>query len=805
MLKQEAFQAILNLNTLGGTQIQLKSASYQEGFVEGKVVDLVLTGVGDLANIIDCYESTGIWTTGCTTLISRDNLGTTEYKVNGRVDEDNNVWVVDIGTICLLTGKVAYFDTLLPIDRFSKFKSRVALPAGLKVAVLKKITATECIEVDIAYGSLQNGQILRTYPKLNLEFTAEDQALDLEQLCVGLIPLILSNYQYSSDNLIQFSNLLTLDPYKENILVTTLNKLVELIDTVSNTNRIGSIPQTITTYLTSEHIYGTQADYNRANQTITISECIDLDCLPTVTNLLLTSRAVSNKAVAWVLYVLCLYSKTRQVITYDNSINLIAEYLKDQVNYSENLIKVGWTSNAVYEESEQIETLNFDTSAITSIAFLKLFELKGGITYLDLSTDLYTSIYLNFYRGDFFVQLKEAETPTLESLTYGLIFTEFFKDYEQQNQLKLHFDTLILPNYGQDKERFVLVSNALVPITGGYQFETYNLITEENLTSNSYDLSYFTFGYASQDLTQVSFYCSLVDQFLIRGSSFQLEEVLNTFRTTVEAIDVTGNLFYYSNSLLEDAFYNYDLTFIPSELVKESAFTKSRILSKLKSWIPTEFNWFSKVALESGNTSSILKVLANLTAGVTTQLNLGARSLLNKHGIELPGFLTKTQLNYISSRPEGSLSGFNFLKFLGIPTVVKEPYKEVLGFAGSEQVFNSNLGFGYLSGNTYSPGVCKVLIGQPIDASNEKLIEAVQAPGIRYEIIQSIPLLIPNLLVEDINVVAIENTTCTIITSNEEYIEAGTSVVSGCSTEIQVTTWRVNNTDRFNNTDRIDA
>ena len=310
----------------------------------------------------------------------------------------------------------------------------------------------------------------------------------------------------------------------------------------------------------------------------------------------------------------------------------------------------------------------------------------------------------------------------------------------------------------------------MIPITGGYQFETYNLLTEANIILNNYNLSYFNFN-AEMNLTSISFYCSLVTQFLSKDSSFQLEETLNTFKDTLEAISVASNLYYYSSNLLEDAFYNYDLTFIPSELVKESVFNRSRILSKLKSWIPTEFNWFSKAALESGNTSTVLKVLSSLTAGVTTQIDLEVRPPLNKHGIELPSFLTKTQINYISSRPEGSLSGFNFLRFLGIPTVIKEPYKEVLGFAGSE-VFNSSLGFGYLSGSIYSPGVCEVFTGQPIDVSNEKLIEAVQAPGIKYEVTQTIPLLIPNLLVEDINVVAIENTTCTIVTADNKYIEA---------------------------------
>lgn len=751
MTNQICYERLLNYHQPGGesllneeetNKIKLKFTENDSpnisGYLAGEINDLNLNSSSVFQPscfYYDCFEGSGLWTTAVKSSITRIVGEETQYWVEGSLDSENNLWVLDLGFISPYTGQFNIQDKSVPINNDGSFKSRLPISAYSKVALLKKITETDVTPILNSFGSYStNNKISRSYSNYLLEYTAEDQKSYLEDISIGLLSLLFSTYKNDKTHQHTFYAKGELDYNLKNIINDNVSSIVSLIDSYSNSKRLNSIPNELSTYLTPELLYNDEHYLNNIVKCFDTS-CFSSECFEESEINITTSRAVSTKAVAWfyiLLYTYGLYTANTQ---YNYLLDSIAYYLSNQINYKYQLPSKGWTHSDILLDSQEIEEYDLATAVTVYLALLKHYTYSSDITFLERATDIQEGIFTHLYnfKSLNFYSSINSSTISLSNISYGLLFSILIKRVDIAESLIESIENNLVIDYGIVKEEFQPPS-------------TVNLIDKlslENLINNPIDLNFTTLETVF-NLTQVvkdstllvlalnlaqlnNYYLSpkLNNYLNIYLNNLEEKEKLNNFFTTSYCLT---NLNPFNLEVISQE--NYGLT---SDILSERIF----LLNKIKSLIPIEFGWFSPQALSiSGNTYKLLKSISKVLGGFKTFnrdfiknnfLSASKQYKLNSIAsifstFRIPQELDESLKTYTQSILKGEedkITEKGLVKRLnrfGITASVYETYNSI--FRLNEEYTSKKslvLGEGYYSGNDYaSTHIVELLCQQPI-------------------------------------------------------------------------------------------
>lgn len=699
-------------------------------YLEGKIDNLKLDSSAVAAPscfLSDCVAGGGIWTTAITSDISRNNEGTTEYWIEGSLDAQGSLWVLDLGIINQVTGDFIIKDRAVYIASEGKFKSRIILLEATKVAVLKKVTSTTSITVLHYIGQYKNQQKLsRTKVGYLLEYNAIDQQTDLELLSLGLLPLLFSTYKHTEPNTTIFYTKGELDYKTKQIIEDNLSVLSSLLDFKSTTKRINSIPKTLTTYINSDLLYEDSIYLDNLVSCVAV-DCVDSDCIESKEVYLTSSREVSTRAVAWFYILVYTYTVYFNTDKYTYLLDLLIYYLENQINSKHNLPSKGWTHADNLNDSTEILTYDLSTAVVTYIALMKHYNYSVNATYLMLAADIEDAIWnqlYNFKDYKFYNSLSDS-TLNVEELSYGLLFATLTNKSDVVEKLINLVENNLTVDYGIIKES--LVNNQIVYI---------NKLNTFNLLSTASNLNFTALPYNSNNLIYLSLSNLLLRSSLEKVSkanyyiNLKLQEYLTTFNTTLNNVEQTNHFLYLTECV--SAINLFDLELLSTErfnLTSSVTFERNLQLNKLLFSIPVDFSWFNKKALTlSGNLYKILNTLSKVISIFATHSNnLITKNYLNSlteytlntylksiNFSRLPQETDSEIINYLISLNKNTLIG-NTTR-LGVIAYLKDNYLDI--FKLNSTKYTSLIGDHYYSGNNYSSSNnITITIEQPITLS----------------------------------------------------------------------------------------
>lgn len=695
-------------NTLGLTAYLFEASKRQQaGLVEGRIYPLLFKdstqAVDPICTEWDCFvEENTLWTQLNPSSISKVVDGFTYYLIRGYQDLEDYFWVVNFGVICSDTGEVTWVYSGVPVLKNGYFTSPGTLPEGIKVVQIVRLNSLELQPVQTLYGSFDQPPIPLTTFRANRAYTPEDQSLNLEDLALQIISqLTRSEWPSEPPDRVHSAQI---DPLWIQGCQNAVRRIATLIDRNTLSPRLGSIPLTLTSYLTYEQIYDDEI-YSQFKAVVE-PECIEEGCVGQPINLS-TSREVSNRALGWFLIALCLYHQILEPIP--ELINQIADYLADQTVSGR--VRLGWTSTSTYLNSQAIDVYSTSTAAITSIALLKAYEITNQNGYLEKALSIDRWLFQHQYHqltAHFAHSLSESD-PSIESTLYGLMAAIFFNrmDIAQTQMERLEgFVRVDLVNFGELK--LVEGSDHLTALT-------YHILTR---VEHDLDLS--------------------------------AQEVLQTWRENLnpDSLDLIGTIFQDKNPtfhyLETNTQYIWSSPYLKNYVmgdIEQARFYQDYVLMLLKRAWPVDYSWPSLEAVEQGTLGKVLKSLSILLAPL---FSLPYRFLRSTYLKETsPFYVDRWAADFKQvRRPFESIPQFqqriqSFLQrkrftseslktlpalFPGL-VYLKERWEAVLTFNKGAYYDKPLLDEAYYEGFIYRPFSVEVEVPGPIDSTLEIEIE----------------------------------------------------------------------------------
>lgn len=695
-------------NTLGLTAYLFEaSKSQQSGRVEGRIHPLLFKdstqAVDPICTEWDCFlEEDVLWTQLNPSPISKVVDGFTYYLIRGYQDLEDYFWVVNFGVICSDTGEVTWVYQGVPVLKNGYFTSPGALPKGIKVVQIVRLNNLELQLVQTLYGTFDQPPIPLTSFKANRTYTPKDQSLNLEDLALHMISqLTRSQWPLEPPGRVHSAQI---DPLWIQGCQNAVRRITTLIDNNTLSPRLGSIPLTLTSYLTYEQIYDDRV-YGQFKAVVE-SDCIEEGCAGQPINLS-TSREVSNRALGWFLIALCLYHQILEPTP--EAITQIADYLADQATSGR--VRLGWTSTPTYLSSQSIDVYPTSTAAITSIALLKAYEITNQNRYLEKALLINRWLFQHQYRqiSSHFAHSLSKSNPSVESTVYGLIAALFFNrlDIAQTQVERLEsFLRLDLINYGELK--LVEGSDHLTALT-------YHLLTQvgHNLRVSTLE---------ALQTWRESLNGSSLD---LSGTIFQNKNP--TFHYLETNNQYIGSSSYLKNYVIED--------------IEQALFYQDYVLMLLKRAWPVDYSWPSLEALERGTLGKVLKALSLLLAPL---FSLPQKFLRSTYLVEtspyyvdqwaadfnqirrpfepIPQFQQRIQL-FLQRKRFTSESLTNLPTLFPGLVYLKEHWKNVLTFNKGAYYDKPLVDEAYYEGSVYSPFSIEVEVPGPVDSTLESEIE----------------------------------------------------------------------------------
>ncbi len=783
MGKSQCFNRILSFHQPGGESTRssdlsptgkiilrlISGDSYgYSGYVEGEVTGVNLDSHSVFSNDcfeVGCFEGGGIWTTAVPTQISREVDGETQYWVGGTTDAQGAIWYVDVGTVCQPTGEFAIKDFFVPISVFGKFETRVEIPVGLKVAVLKRVTATTVETVAHYFGPyLIPDRLTRVKPGYALNYSAIDQATDIEEIAMSLSSLLLSNYRHDKKGRKVYYLKGDSDVDLVQIVEQNLSRLSRLVDTLSVTKRYGSIPRFVATYSEPSQLYGPLADHHYNNRIVRLFEegCFTEGCFEVRSDLTLVSREVQTRAIAWVVYALSLYSYYWKEDKYNYLLETLGIYLLNQINHKTGLPSFGWTHADTLNESTEILEYEFSTAVMVAISCLKLYDIQEDLKYLQAAADVYEGIFdhLFSYKSQNFYHSLSNLTETVDTLIYGGIFTSAFRRVDLAETHLNKMEGLLRERYGKDIELYLRDENEdlILDSNGDYRYEVVKPLTKQGLERFPDEYSLITVGGLSPlEASNTNFWItSILEYFALNHLETKQQlpiaepftESITTLLTSASCLDSEAN--YLERIIIE----------LPIKEFEQHLFHSNFLFDRLRSMWPLEYSWVSQQALSyHGNLGKLLKAFTRSLAASLSFLNRSqdgtflskARSAsldryaqdfgytrFRKEGLrefrERVGSYLTTQEKGITERGLRS----KLLEF-EVTSIIRDLYKNIQTTNTFLKVdMTSELGKGFYHGNRNSAAVIEVEIPQPIVKTLIDVIEKEKAAGIKVFYVERI-------------------------------------------------------------------
>lgn len=695
-------------NALGLTAYLFENAKRQQATqVEGRIYPLLFKDSTQVVDPIctewDCFaEDNVFWTRLNPSPISKKVDGFTYYLIRGYQDLEDYFWVANFGVICSDTGETTWVYSGVPILKHGYFTSPGLLPQGIKVVQIVRLKADEIQPVQTLYGSFDQPAIPLTTFKANRAYTPADQSLNLEDLSLQMISQ-LTRSEWPSEPPDRVHNGF-IEPLWVKGCQNAVRRIATLVDTNFLSPRQGSIPLTLTSYLTPEQIYNDEV-YNQFKAVVD-EGCIEDACVGQPINLS-TSREVSNRALGWFLVALSLYHQTLEPVS--ELMTSIADYLVDQTVSGQ--VRLGWSSTPIYLNSQSKDEFTTSTAVITAIAFLKTYEITNQNRYLEKALSIYHWLFRRQYhqRSSHFAHSLAKPNPSVESTLYGLIGSIFFNRMDiAQTQVDLleTFLNLDLANIGQLKivegspHLSALTYHCLTQLNSSLTISTQNVLQawRESLNENSLDL----LGTVFQDLNPTFHYLETNTEYIFASS-------------------------YLKNYVIAD--------------IEKTHFYEDYVLMLLKQAWPVDYSWPTLEAIEQGTLGKVLKGLSFLLAPLfslpfkflrSTYLTESSPFYIDRWGADfgltrrlfepISHFQRRIQ-NYIQPKSFTEES-FNSLSTLFPGRVyVKEYWKSILSYNEGAYGQKSFIDEAYYEGLTHRPFSVEVEVPGPLDAVLETEIE----------------------------------------------------------------------------------
>lgn len=548
-----------------------------------------------------------------------DNCCTKPFNLNGEllringdsieifqegITKDQYVYSLDIGYTVENTNEFIPIQTGVPITLNGFYSLSSYIPEGIKTLILYKSSYYIKKEVARLYGNSSSNRFLIQDTLDN--FSSITNRVTIEDLSISLILLLLSKYKElnSCSNSISTP---TLDPYIRRVITNNLDILSELIDS-SNGVRQGSIPKEIRTNTKAEHIYqdsyyldkrvikcyedtvyANKCDY-LWDQSLIIGD--SLYCLPscyedTVIDLSV-NREVDNRAIAWLLLAFLTYTEVINDNRYQESIDSIYTYLKNEIDFTSKFIHKGYTHSSIYSESRRIETLDTSTNIAVCIALLKYYSVTSDSIALLYASKLKRYIYDYLYSRQDELFMDEGYF-TLDSNLYGLwLSLEVNEAPAVENILEFFRTSLDRVSTFSNVKIETLDNEDITLMDSSYIFTPIETLSIRNNTKVN-NLLFYLFVYA-------------IDQGYT--PSFFISKDISLFSNIGIASCLSDS--FFENELFRT--YSYE----DLEVLETS---ESLINNRLVDMMPTGFGWFSPEALtKQGNIGNLLSSVSGSLA-----------------------------------------------------------------------------------------------------------------------------------------------------------------------------------------------
>jgi hypothetical protein len=682
----------------------------------------------------------------------RSNGNNSEIWLNG-VTSNDHVYVVDIGYLHPLTYEPIIEQSNIPIRSDLSFSSTIPISEGVKIVILKRVNSQ--VSTTILHhmtGYQYTNGLTRTYTKPLLNYNNEDQSVDLENLSISLINILLSKYTITDDCFGTYEGIY-LDPKLLALVESNLSTLSLLIDR-NSLARSGSIPAIINTYSSAQDIYNDRLYLDREISPFE-PDLFSEECFSTWTNDTLCSRKIDNRAIAWYLYLLAIYKLVTSSTKYDIDIKEVSEYLIRQVDSKSNLVYKGWNHSDIYTQSIIDKEYQTSTSIMVCLSLMKVHDITLNSKYIDVATDLYTSIYDYLYSSNekLFFQSYDDPTPSLESSIYGLLFANETIRSEAIEVIIKDLKTKTKSINGSQVDRIITNSTGVSvrSITGG----RYRSNKDQSLSSSIYKSSYSIIpihdlkvpssiekALTTLNLLEASLYLSRDRDYVL-----DFEPVLDVNRGNIDKEQITNRMINSAVNLstcLSEGFSNKEL--FPSHSyydVETLLFNRTSTYKKLISLIPKNYTWPSERAISpNGN---IGRILMSFSKSLSTwwvlnrrtkdgiSLSLSSDSLTNRwaNDFSLTRKIGETDSSIkerirtlIADKPSSSNDFITLLNNQGISAKIKEV--PIYGYSSfMENNVDSDSSSAYYSGQTYANTSSIIIetIGSAFNADIAKIIE----------------------------------------------------------------------------------
>lgn len=562
-------------------------------------------------------------------VVQRSDGRRTRYRYNQSILErwvtglstvsEDYIYVVDIGHLHPITYEPVIDERDVPIRRGNYFTSSYLIPEGIKIVILKRVYTDNSKSIlHHLFGYQYNQPLIRTNTKPLLLYNALDQEVDLEELSISLICLLLSEYRPGTN----CSEIDSLNKQLIDLIEDNLSTLSSLIDRFSDNGRIGSIPKTLCTYSSTLSLYDDRPYLHRD-----ISPFEDLvienNCYSSWSNNTLSSRQVSNRAMAWYLYLLCIYKKVTSSSKYDSDIELVATYLINQVDIRSSLVTEGWSHSDKYRDSSKVLNYLTSTSLMTCMALMKAHDLTLNPFYIDKAADIYESSYNYLYSLNEGIFYHSYTDPSLsnDSLIYGLLFSHATNKSEAIEEILKIIKARTKPLESSTAGNLIITSEGFsVRSSTGARLKSYNsesldvsLQLEPSSALAIYPLNpYQELAPAIKDVNLIE---DLLDLCKSKAYPIEFEPFISVYRERLDKAQIDNRYINTSTNLsrcLSSSILKHPL-FLPNSYwdIETLLFNRNLVLERIKKLIPIDYTWPSKQAISpSGNIGRLLKTFS---------------------------------------------------------------------------------------------------------------------------------------------------------------------------------------------------